>query len=102
MTGNDVESDDGDGYTLDYTYDEATPASIAVIQALCAIENIDPLNAPEELGFTLYDHVNPDALDTIVADGSGSGDVIVDLTLNDYDISISDTGRIRMRSRTLR
>ncbi|WP_243645239.1 HalOD1 output domain-containing protein [Natrarchaeobius chitinivorans] len=80
---------------IDQTYDDVTPASIAIIKAICAVENVDPVDAPDDLGFTLHDHVDPEALDTMVT--NGTGDVSVELRLEDYHVLVEDTGRIRVR-----
>ena len=88
--------DVGSQRTFEQTYDEATPASIAIIQAICAIENVDPTEGPAELGFTLFDHVDPDALDTVLADGSGDGETVIELTIDCYHVQVVDTGRIRI------
>ena len=93
------ESGEDPPHTFDQLYDETTPASIAIIRAICAIENVDPVDAPADLGFTLHDHIDPEALDTIVADGTADGDVTVELLLEDHCVQISNSGRIRVQPR---
>lgn len=82
-----------DDVLVEHSYDAETPASAAVIQAVCALENVDP-TAPTGVGFVLYDHVDPDALDTLLATGEGSGETVVEFELEGYAVRIEDTGRI--------
>lgn len=83
--------------SIAYEYDAETPASIAVIHAICALTDVDPIDAPTELGFVLHDHVDPNALDTLLADGTGDGDVVLSFEVSNghtYAVEIVDDGRI--------
>ncbi|UTF55946.1 HalOD1 output domain-containing protein [Natronosalvus rutilus] len=62
------------------TYDwSATAPSIAAIEALAHLENIDPTELTTIFETTLHDHVDPEALDTLVRDGKlGSVTVTID------------------------
>lgn len=94
------ERDDGNlPYVAHHSFDDETPASLAIVRAVCALENVDPLAAPEEMGFTLYDHVDPQALNRIIAGNSDTGDVCVEFTVEDYRIRVVDTGRLRVELR---
>jgi hypothetical protein len=62
-----------------------TPPSIAIVSAIAAIENVDPMDLPATSDVTLYTHVNPDALDTIAADERRA---IVSFPVGDYLIRI--------------
>ena len=91
-------SSDRDGSrTVETVYDEETPASIAVIQAICSIEDVDPGDAVTDLGITLYDHVDPGALDAILATGDGDGSITIDFSIDGYRVRIWDTGQVRVR-----
>lgn len=89
--------DSNDPIHVECPYDDDTPPSIAIVRAIAVIEDVDPIDSPKTLGITLYDHVDPEALDRLVtATGSGDG-VTVELTLrNDhrYAVRIRDTGRV--------
>ncbi|MFC6718022.1 HalOD1 output domain-containing protein [Natrialbaceae archaeon GCM10025810] len=103
--------DDGDGayeatdesVVIEHEYSRETPASIAVIQAIGALEGVDPTAVTDELGISLYEHVDPEALDAILADGSGTGDVVISFLIAEghtYRVEIEDTGTVRIASRS--
>lgn len=55
------------------TYDWATTApSIAIVETVAAIEGTDPVALSTDEGLTLGDYVDPEALDTLVADERGA------------------------------
>ncbi|MFC4544532.1 HalOD1 output domain-containing protein [Halosolutus amylolyticus] len=90
----------GETHVCTYEYDAETPASIAVIHAICALTDVDPIDAPTELGFVLYEHVDPNALDTLLADGTGDGDVVVSFEVTNgytYAVDVADDGRVVVR-----
>ncbi|ADB63641.1 hypothetical protein Htur_4895 (plasmid) [Haloterrigena turkmenica DSM 5511] len=63
----------------------ATPPSIATVSALATVTGIDPTELAIELETTLYDHVDPDALDELVRDQK-SELVTVSFTFDHYRI----------------
>lgn len=77
---------------VEYTPDDGTRTSIAIVRAIAAIENVDPT----DLEFTLYDYVNPEALDLLV-DHEGAGNADVRFTMNGYRVRVRDTGEIVVR-----
>ncbi|MFC6719461.1 HalOD1 output domain-containing protein [Natrialbaceae archaeon GCM10025810] len=89
---------------IEHEHDDETPASIAIIQAICALEDVDPMAVTSDLGIRLYDHVDPEALDRIVAAGSGregddGGETVVSFELSNsktYRVDVFDTGRLRV------
>lgn len=94
-----------DDPVIEHEHDDETPASIAIIQAICALEDVDPMEVTSDLGIRLYDHVDPEALDTIVAanskrgrneNGEG-GETVVSFELTNgrtYRVDVYDTGRL--------
>lgn len=78
---------------IEHTYDEATPASIAVIQAIAAVEDVDPI----DVEFTLFEHVQPDALDMLVGHDSATGNVEIKFTVDGYRVRVRDTGEVVVR-----
>jgi len=68
-------------------YDRSrTSPSRAVVDALAAIEGVDPVALGHEREFTLYNYVDPGALDAIL-DGDG---VTVTVDVGGYRIRLTD------------
>ena len=68
------------------TYDwSATAASIATVTALGTLEGVDPVELSDVLDTTLYDHVDPEALDSLVA---GAERVTLSFLIDDYRVQI--------------
>ncbi|MDS0476923.1 HalOD1 output domain-containing protein [Natrinema sp. 1APR25-10V2] len=87
---------------VELTFDDDRPPSIAIIHAIAALEDTDPMESPAELGFRLYDQINSEALDRLFTNGEGIGDVLVDLCLyseDRYDILIRDSGLVIAQKR---
>lgn len=79
---------------------ETTP-STAVIDAIAAIENVESVDLPLVLDTTLFDHIDPDALDTLVNDDE---DVLISFSVDEYavridgcELLISHNGQYRHR-----
>ncbi|MFC4544280.1 HalOD1 output domain-containing protein [Halosolutus amylolyticus] len=85
--------------TIERQYDDDTPASVAIVDGISTLEGTDGAATTDELGFRLYDYVDPEALDTIVAEGSGAGDVVVSFRVEAYHVTVTNAGRIRIRFR---
>lgn len=84
--------DDETDVLLDHKYDDELPASIMIVKAICSLENSDPVETSADLGFTLYDHVDPDALDTIVE--SGDQTLLIEFEFDTYSIRLKSSERI--------
>ena len=77
-------SDEG-AETVQYRYDWSTERpSGAVIEAISDVENTDPIDLP----VTLYDHIDPEALDALVTTDSRVG---VSFSVGDYQVHIEGT-----------
>ena len=61
--------------------------SLAVVEAIADLAGVEPADLPEQEGVVLYDYVDPDALDAIVA-GRPDSDVDVSLSVAGYEISV--------------
>ena len=86
--------DADDPVRVEHRYDSDTPASIAIVRAIAVLENVDPMDSPTDLGITLYDHVDPTALDRLVSEGDRTGAVTVDLTIHNdhrYAVRVRET-----------
>lgn len=77
--------------------DTAVAPSIAIVEAIAGIEDIDPVDSQSELGIRLYDYLDPTALDQIIRSDGGSETVTIDLTIenaNQYSVQVQDSGRL--------
>lgn len=54
---------------------------MTIVNAVAAIENVEPIDLPT----TLYDLINPEALDTLVANESN---IMISFTLDEYGVQI--------------
>lgn len=66
--------------------DDRSP-SLAVIQALADLAGVAPEAPGEEAGIALYDHVDPDALDALVAHRS-DGEIRLSFSVGEYDVRV--------------
>lgn len=86
-----------DPLRVESDYDEETPPSIAIVRAIAVIEDVDPVDSPTELGITLYDHIDPTALDQFLTDRSDGTTVTIDLTIHNhhrYTVRVQNTGHL--------
>ena len=73
--------EEGTGTVQDH-YDWSTERpSSAVIEAISDVENTDPI----DLSVTLFEHIDPEALDALVTNDSR---VTVSFTVGDYQVHI--------------
>lgn len=85
---------------VEHRYDATIPPSIAIVRSIAAIEDVDPVDSPRDLGITLFEQIDPEALDRLLTDDGGGGAVTVDLTLQNghrYTVHVEDTGRLVVR-----
>ena len=71
--------------------------SLAVVEAIADLAGVDPTDLPEE-GVVLYEHVDPDALNALVA-GRPDADVDVALTVAGYEVRVGPDSAVARRSR---
>lgn len=76
---------DDELFSGQYTWSSTTP-TVAVANAIAGIENVDATELSGALDTKLYDHVNPEALDTLVTD---SNHPVVSFTVDDYRVRIT-------------
>ncbi|WP_096394366.1 HalOD1 output domain-containing protein [Halorubrum trapanicum] len=69
--------------------------SLAVVEAIAELAGVDPTDLPEA-GVVLYDHVDPDALNALVA-GRSDSDVDVSLTVAGYDVRVGPDTAVARR-----
>lgn len=73
---------------------DGRPPSFAVVQTIATIEGVEPT----EVKFSLYDTVDPNALDSIFSDGETEDAVIATFYVEDYTVEIQDNGRITVEA----
>ncbi|WP_139169296.1 HalOD1 output domain-containing protein [Natronobacterium texcoconense] len=73
-----------------YDWSTAEP-SIAIVEAIATLENIDPLDVSMSLDCTLFDHINPDALDTLITDDKP---ISISFALDEYSIRMDEDGLV--------
>ncbi|ELY64444.1 HalOD1 output domain-containing protein [Natrinema versiforme] len=96
MSGPDRDPADERPVLAERSHDETTPASIAVVYAIAAALDTDPIECTTEHGFTLYDHIDPEALDSLMGDDRREESVTVELRLNEHLLRVSDRGSVRV------
>jgi len=74
--------------------DDVTP-SLAVVEAIADLAGVDPADLADETGIVLYEHVDPDALDSLVVGRPG---VDVEFSVDDYRVSVGATDVVVRRS----
>lgn len=80
----------GDGtVVVEYSPDESTPTSIAIVRAIAAIEDVDPI----DLECTLHDYVEAEALDRLTAH-DGLGRLGVDFSVCGYRVRVDNSDTI--------
>lgn len=108
MSSTNSNSDDfiseGPPYVIEHEYDAATPPSIAVVEAVCAVENIDPMYMSSETEFVLGDHIDPSTLDSLFEDRTGDEDRVVTFQVtsqNSYLVDVTGDCRIILHEQIL-
>lgn len=70
-----------------------TQPSIAIINAIATLENVEPIKLSTALDTTLFDHVDPESLDTLV---TNDGHISISFPIREYNVQIDgDTLEIR-------
>ncbi|WP_435096475.1 HalOD1 output domain-containing protein [Halorubrum sp. N11] len=78
--------------------DNGLSPSRAVVEAVAAAAGVEPADLSDETGIVLYDYVDPDALDALVASHREAG-LDVSMSLADYDVSVNATAVVAERAR---
>jgi hypothetical protein len=64
------------------------PPSLAIVEALADLTGVDPDALADDADIVLYDHINPEALDALVAHGPDVG-VTLSFTVDEYDVFVN-------------
>lgn len=88
---------DGDQRTFETEY-AGRPPSIAIIEAIAAIEGVQS----PDVEFTLYERIDPDALDALFADhetdGEAENGVVAEFRVNDYVVNVKPDGTLTIEA----
>ena len=93
-----AETDGGSVHETQYDAESDRALSTAVVEAVAAAADTDPIDAE----FTLYDNVEPDALDSLVdhALRRGRDGIRLEFPIAGYRVVITGDGAITVRANT--
>lgn len=80
---------------VDLEMKDSNPLSISIIQAISVRENKDP----NDLDYTLNDHIDPDILDRLQSNGPRKWSL--DFLLDSHHVSVNQDGRIIVDGKTV-
>lgn len=72
----------------EYDHDQYDSASAAIVDAITSTKGIDPISGE----FCLHDHLDPDALDALIA--SSAADLTLTITIGSQTVTIDGDGRV--------
>jgi len=81
---------------VEHDGDDISP-SLAVVEGIADLADVEPVDLADEAGIVLYEHVDPDALDSIV-NARLSDSVNVSFTVASYEVSVDDADVVVRRS----
>ncbi len=70
----------------------------AVIEAVAGAAGVEPTNLGDEAGIVLYEHIDLDALDALVAGAHGT-DPFVSFSVAGYEVTVNATAAVAERTR---
>ena len=84
---------DGGQYTFETEY-TGLPPSIAIVNAIAAIEGV----SSDDVEFTLYESLDPEALDTLFGYSAHmikrETDVVAEFEIHDYTVEVTSDGTL--------
>lgn len=86
---------DGGQHTFEAEFSRRPP-SIAIVESIAAIEDV----TPTDVDFSLYEDIDPDALDTIFAnpdddeETTEDGEIVAEFQIDGYVVQVRDNGTI--------
>lgn len=89
---------DGGQHTFETEYAQRPP-SIALVESIAAIEGVPPT----DVDFSLYESIDPDALDTLFADPedekemADDGEILAEFRVDGYMVQVWNNGKITVK-----
>ncbi|MDG5759919.1 hypothetical protein QA600_11265 [Natronococcus sp. A-GB1] len=77
MAASDSDPDATGAPSIEREYGPDTAPTVAVLEAIAALEGADATALGDEFGLVLYDHLDPQALDALFASESAAASVTV-------------------------
>ncbi|MFA9424956.1 HalOD1 output domain-containing protein [Natronorubrum sp. A-ect3] len=84
--------------SIERQYGDGRSAVVAIIDGISTLEESDQTANLDEFSGLLYEYVDPEAINAIMGDGTGSGDIAVSFTVDAYQVSVADSGRVLVRT----
>ena len=78
MAASDTDPDTAGATSIEREYAPDTAPTVAVLEAIAALEDTDATALGDEFGLVLYDHLDPQALDALFASDSAAASVAVE------------------------
>ncbi|ELY54829.1 hypothetical protein C491_17919 [Natronococcus amylolyticus DSM 10524] len=77
MAASDTDPDAAGALSIEREYGPDTTPTVAVLEAIAALEDTDATTLGDEFGLVLYDHLDPQALDALFASDTAAASVTV-------------------------
>jgi len=77
--------------------DRGPSPSRAVIEVVAGAAGVEPVDLADEAGIVLYDHVDLDALDALVA-GRPESDIDISVSVAGYEVTVDATAAVAERA----
>ncbi len=78
MAASDTDPDAAGATSIEREYGPDTAPTVAVLEAIAALEGTDATALGDEFGLVLYDHLDPQALDALFTSESAAASVTVE------------------------
>lgn len=80
-------------------YEGEAPVSVAVVRAIAAVEDVDPTALPTKYDQVLFDRIDPEQLDRLAGDGTGTPGPVIEFSIYGYRVRVEDATRVLVYER---
>lgn len=95
IQNSDTVASDGSSETFKTDCENRQP-SMAIVQAIATIEGVEPT----AVDFSLYEAIDPEALNALVCSDMTEGDVVIQFTTDEYQIQVQSDETVTVEYRT--